>query len=233
MAKHSHDSVIAEIQRGLFALQDLKYKAFISKLIPTLPEDVFIGVRTPALRKFAAGLKGEEQAAILNGLPHQYYEENQIHGFIIEKVKDFAEALRLTEGFLPYIDNWATCDQRTPKVFSKHPEVMYQHILRWLKSDHEFTQRYAMGLLMSNYMDKHFKIEHLDLLASHDSEAYYVKMMVAWYFSMALVKQYEATLPYLERSVMEKWTHNKAIQKAIESYQISDEQKAYLRTLRK
>ena len=165
-------------------------------------------------------------------LPHTYYEENNLHGFLIETIRDYYAAANAIEAFLPYIDNWATCDLMSPKVFKKHLPELYEKILVWLNSDETYTVRFGIGMLMSFYLDEHFHPEMLELVAGIRSDEYYINMMIAWYFATALAKQYDAALPYIQNQRLEKWTHNKAIQKAIESYRISDDTKAYLRTLK-
>jgi len=225
----------ALIEQRLVALRDEGYRAFNSKLIPTVDPGRVIGIRVPALRQLARELKRDEPAAcraFLDTLPHRYHEEDNLHGFLIELEPDFARALRLTEAFLPHVDNWATCDLFSPKVFKKHPEEMLATARRWVDSEQPYTRRYGIGLLLSNYLDARFRPELLELVADVRSEHYYVRMMVAWYFATALAKQHEAALPYIVGRRLERWTHNKAIQKAIESRRITDEQKAMLRTLK-
>jgi 3-methyladenine DNA glycosylase AlkD len=222
-----------EIQRRLFELQDLKYKEFHCKLMPTVNPETVIGVRTPNLRKLAKEYsKTPEALEFLEILPHKYYEENNLHGFLIETIRYYDSAIDAVDTFLPYIDNWATCDLISPKVFKKHLPELYEKIKAWLKSDRTYTVRFGIGMLMSFYLDDNFKPEMLELVAGVRSEEYYINMMIAWYFATALAKQYDAALPYIREQRLEKWTHNKAIQKALESYRISDETKAYLRTLK-
>lgn len=217
----------------LTALRDEGYAAFIAKLIPTMDPGRIIGVRTTALRALARQLRGTPQAEqLLSTLPHACYEEDQLHAALIAFEKDIDNALRLTEAFLPYIDNWATCDSFTPGVFKKHPEQMLKRVRAWLKSPHVYTQRYAIGVLMSCFLDEHFDAAHLELVADHHSDEYYVHMMRAWYFATALTKQYEAAVPYIAQRRMDRRTHLKSIQKAVESRLISDERKAYLKSLR-
>lgn len=221
------------VQTRLFELQDLKYRDFNSKLIPTVDRSTVIGVRTPELRKFAkAFAKTPEAAEFLQILPHKYYEENNLHGFLIENMKDYDQAIAALDAFLPYVDNWATCDLMRPKVFKKHMPELREQIKIWIASDHTYTVRFGIEMLMSFYLDEPFQPEYLEWVAGVKSEEYYVNMMIAWYFATALAKQYDATLPYIQQCRMEPWTHNKAIQKAIESYRITDEQKAYLRSLK-
>lgn len=221
-----------EITSRLFEMQDLKYRDFQAKLMPTVDKDMIIGVRTPLLRQFAKELKKEGTEDFLDSLPHAYYEENNLHGFIVSEIKDYGEAVRRMDEFLPFVDNWATCDSTSPKVFKKHKTELLAEIDRWLASDRVYTIRFGIEMLMSFYLDGDFKPEYLDKVAAVSHEDYYVKMMAAWFFATALAKQYDATLPYIEKRVLEPWTHNKSIQKAVESYRITDEQKAYLRTLK-
>ena len=226
-------NIEAEVRRRLFELQDLKYKEFASKLMPTVNPETVIGVRTPALRKLAREFAQRPEAGeFLKILPHGYYEENNLHGFLIETIKDYAAALAAVDEFLPYIDNWATCDLISPKIFKNHLPELYEKIKVWLISDQTYTVRFGIGMLMSFYLDDAFRPEILELVAAIRSEEYYINMMIAWHFATALAKQYEAAVPYIQEQRLEKWTHNKAIQKAVESYRISDEAKAYLRTLK-
>lgn len=221
------------LREKLFALQDLKYREFNSKLMPTVDPETVIGVRTPDLRKLAKEFAKTPQAAeFMKCLPHEYYEENNVHGFIIETIKDYDEAIAQLEIFLPYIDNWATCDLISPKVFKKHLPELLEKIKEWTKSGETYTVRFGIEMLMSHYLDAEFKAEYLEIPASVKSDEYYVNMMIAWYFATALAKQYDAALPYIENARLDKWTHNKAIQKAVESYRITAEQKAYLKTLK-
>lgn len=226
-------SCTEDIQRRLFELQDLRYKGFQCKLMPTVDPETVIGVRTPDLRKLAKEYaKTPESSEFLEILPHTYYEENNLHGFLIETIKDYEAAASAVDMFLPYIDNWATCDLMSPKVFKKHLPELYEKIKVWLKSDRTYTVRFGIEMLMSFYLDENFQPEMLELVAGLRSDEYYINMMIAWYFATALAKQYDAALTYIQEQRLEKWTLNKAIQKAIESYRISDESKAYLRTLK-
>ena len=216
-------------------MQDVQYRDFNSKLIPTVDPHLMIGIRTPLLRKFAKELfktEPEQAAAFMHDLPHRYFEENNLHAFLIENIKDFNAAMDETEKFLPFIDNWATCDSFAPPIFKKHPDAVYKKILEWIRSKHAYTVRYAIGLLLSNYLDELFKPEMLKIVSSVESQEYYVNMMIAWYFSFALIKQYDAAVPYIEKRTMAPFTHNKSIQKALESRRIPDDTKAYLRTLK-
>lgn len=221
------------IREQLFELKDEKYKDFHKKLIPTVDENTVIGIRTPVLRKFAKEFSASPEAeTFIKALPHQYYEENNLHGFLIEREKDYDKCISLLDEFLPYIDNWATCDLISPKVFAKHKGELIEKIKEWMASDRTYTIRFGMEMLMTHYLDEDFKPEYLDMVASVRSEEYYVNMMIAWFFATALAKQYAASLPYIENQRMDRWTHNKTIQKSIESYRISAEQKQYLRSLK-
>lgn len=227
-----HD-IKTSVQARLFALQDLKYKDFQCKLIPTVAPDRVIGVRTPELRKLAKELfKEPETAEFLNTLPHQYYDENNLHGFVIEQIKDYNTAVAAIDAFLPYVDNWATCDLISPKVFKKHRPELLNEIQRWMASDRTYTIRFGIEMLMTHFLDENFAPEYLALVAGIHTEEYYVNMMIAWYFATALAKQWDAVIPYIRQNRLDKWVHNKAIQKAVESYRITDAQKAELRTLR-
>lgn len=221
------------ILQKLQELSDLGYRDFQAKLMPTVAKETIIGVRTPAMRALAKELKGTELASnFLKELPHQYFDENQLHAFLINELKDYDECLQELERFLPYVDNWATCDQLSPKVLKKQPEATLEAIRKWMASEHVYTIRFGMEMLMSFYLDAWFKPEYLVWVAADRNDEYYVKMMVAWFFATALAKQYEATVPYLEQRLLPEWSHKKAIQKACESYRITKEQKEYLRTLK-
>ena len=217
-----------ELLQRLFALQDAKYQAFQAKLIPNIAPERIIGVRTPELRKLAKQVGDDFKKE----LPHRYFEENQIHSFMLEREKDFDKAISDVEAFLPYVDNWATCDQLSPKVFSKHKGELLPYVRRWLGSEHTYTIRFGMGMLMQHFLDDAFAPEYPELVAAVQSEEYYVRMMQAWYFATALAKQYHAVLPYVENYRLEKWTHYKAIQKSVESYRITPEQKEHLKGFR-
>lgn len=217
--------------------KDDKYALFQSSLIPNVPPESIIGVRTPVLRKVAKELiqnnvPGVSLTHFLKELPHRYFEENQLHGFVISDINDFQKCIMELEKFLPYMDNWATCDQTSPKVFQNNKEKLMPYILKWVNSNHTYTVRFAIGMLMRHFLGNDFKTEHLEIVAGVSSEEYYVKMEIAWYMATALAKQWESTIPYLENYRLEKWVHNKTIQKAIESYRISQEQKDYLRQLK-
>lgn len=217
----------------LFEMKDESYKEFNKKLIPNVNEDLIIGVRTPELRKYAKEIfKSELREPFLQSLPHKYYEENNLHAFIIEEFRDFERVIYETERFLPYIDNWATCDMFRPKIYKKNADKLEGYIRKWIKSNKVYTLRYAIGLLLSYYLDSEFSSEYLSMVASVKSQEYYVNMMIAWYFQIAIAKQYNSAISYLENRRLDKWTHNKAIQKCIESYKISVETKEYLRGLK-
>lgn len=222
------------ITEKLFALQDLEYKKFHSKLMPTINSDVIIGVRTPDLRKLTKELKGTSEAEqFLTELPHHYYEENNLHGFLLETIKDFDACITALNAFLPYMDNWATCDMMAPKVLKKDLPKLYEWVKLWIASGETYTIRFGVNMLMKYYLDEAFLPDYPELVASIRSEEYYIKMVVAWYFATALAKQYEAVLPYLLEHRLDVWTHNKTIQKAVESYRITPEQKAFLKTLKR
>ncbi|WP_408070654.1 DNA alkylation repair protein [Butyrivibrio sp. JL13D10] len=222
-----------EIRKELFKLQDVKYRDFQVKLIPGKDIDTMIGVRTPDLRKYAKSLvKREDIGDFLSDVPHRYFDEDQIHAFVISEIKDFEKCMEETEKFLPYVDNWATCDQMSPKVFKKHKTELLSAISSWIISDKTYTVRFAIGMLMQHFLDEDFDISYPEMVAKVRSKEYYVNMMIAWYFATALAKQYDATLPFIEEHRLSDWTHNKAIQKSIESYRITKEQKDYLRSLK-
>lgn len=224
---------VDEICAQLFALQDKEYQAFYSRLMPTLPPETVIGVRVPLLRKLARQLAGTKQAeAFLQCLPHFYYEENALHVFLLEPVRDYDKALAATERFLPYVDNWAVCDSFSPKVFAQHKTELLAAVRCWLGSSEVYTVRYGIGMLMRYYLDDVFRPEYLAWVAAVHSEEYYINMMRSWYFATALAKQPAATLPWLTEKRLDVWTHNKTIQKAVESRRIAPEQKQVLRALR-
>ncbi|MBQ2754394.1 MAG: DNA alkylation repair protein [Clostridia bacterium] len=216
--------------RELFELQDLKYRDFHSKLMPTIDKDTVIGVRVPALRKLAKEVfNNGGYGEFLKALPHRYYEENNLHAFLIEQITDFNLCIEETEKFLPFIDNWATCDMFRPKIFKNHKTELLKRIKVWIKSKETYTVRFAIGMLMVHYSDNDFKKEYAELVAGVKSDGYYVNMMIAWYFATLLWKQYDIILPYIENNVLPLWVHNKTIQKATESYRITKEQKEYLK----
>ena len=221
------------LQDQLFALQDKSYADFQSKLLPTVARETVIGVRTPDLRKMAKQVSKTPAAQeFIQALPHRYFEENQLHAFILSEEKDFNISITNLELFLPYVDNWATCDQLSPKCFKRHTYELLPYIRKWLKSRHTYTVRFGMGMLMRYYLDGEFKQEYLEWVASVKSDEYYIRMMQAWFFATALAKQWDATLPFINQRRLHPWTHNKAIQKATESYRITAEQKELLKTLR-
>ncbi len=221
------------VREKLFALQDLKYREFHSKLMPTVDSDLVIGVRTPELRRFAkAFIKTDMAEEFLTLLPHKYYEENNLHAFLLCEIGDYSELIRKLNEFLPYVDNWATCDMMRPKVFRKHPTELLTEIEKWMQSDEPYTVRFGIEMLMIHFLDEKFDPAFPERVSRVKSDEYYVKMMVAWYFATALAYRYDAILPYFKNKILDEWTHNKAIQKAIESYRITDEQKGYLKTLK-
>ena len=222
-----------EIVEELFRLRDKDYRLMQAKIIPTVDADRIIGVRTPALRALAKRLvKDPEIGGFLSCVPHLYFDEDQLHAFVISQEKDFDKCAAEVDAFLPFMDNWATCDQLSPKVFKKEPEKLLPYITTWIKSDKTYTVRFAIGMLMQHFLDENFDTKYVDMVSAVKSEEYYVKMMIAWYFATALAKQYELVLPYLEQKRLETWVHNKTIQKSIESYRITGEQKAYLKSLK-
>ena len=222
------------IRERLFQMQDMKYKEFQSRLIPTVDPDTVIGVRIPAMRKLTKELSGSEGIEeFISELPHKYYEENILHGLIIEKCRDFGRLVQLLDEFLPYVDNWAVCDILSPKLFKKYPEEAINEIRRWIDDDAPYTKRFGIEMLMSFYLDDNFKEEYLELVSTIRSDEYSGNMRISWFFATALAKQWDAAVKYLEEGRLGRWTHNKTIQKAIESYRITDEQKSYLRTLKK
>ena len=226
-------AVIDNVQKELFAMQDTGYRDFHMKLMPTVDPERVIGVRTPALRAFAKKYgKTEEAKQFLKVLPHQYYEENNLHGLLLEQGKDYEKCVKDLDLFLPYVDNWATCDLLALHMMKKHRDIFIREIYRWMESDKPYIIRFGISMLMRHYLDEGFKPEYPEKVAAIRSEEYYVNMMRAWYFATALAKQYEKILPFLEEQRMDIWTHNKTIQKSIESYRITQEQKDHLRTLR-
>ena len=221
------------LQKQLFELQDLKYRDFHSKLLPGIDKEKIIGIRTPQLRKFAKEFaKTEEEVLFLQELPHTYYEENNLHMMLVSWMKDYGACLKEVRRFLPYIDNWATCDLPLPKCFEKHKTELLTEIQSWIMDTHTYTIRYGIGVLMRLYLDEAFSPEFPELVAQVRSEEYYVNMMIAWYMSTALAKQWETIIPYIEQKKLPEWVHRKTIQKAVESYRITPEQKAYLKTFR-
>ena len=223
----------SKLYRKMYDLQDLKYRDMQIRIIPTVEPESVIGVRTPELRAMAKELlKAGEYKDFLEDLPHKYFEENQLHAFIISGIKDLRECMEELEKFLPYVDNWATCDQMSPKIFKKHRKVLFAHIKEWIRSDKTYTVRFGVGMLMKHLLDDDYDPKYPEMIAGLRSEEYYVNMMIAWYFATALAKQYESILPYIEQKRLDDWTHNKAIQKSLESRRIGDEQKLYLKSLK-
>ena len=222
-----------KIENELFKLQDKKYQEFQAKLIPTRNPNTIIGVRTPELRKYAKDLlKNNEYKEFLKELPHKYFDENQLHAFIISGIKDYDECINYVNQFLPYIDNWATCDQMSPKIFKKNHDILLKEIKNWIKSKETYIIRFGIGMLMQHFLDEDFNPEYLEWVSNIESKEYYVNMMIAWYFATALAKKYEVTISYIENKRLDSWCHNKTIQKAIESYRITPEQKEYLKSLK-
>ncbi len=226
-------SYIENLEKQLFEMQDLKYRDFHSKLLPGIDRETIIGIRTPMLRKFTKEFaKTLEAELFLKDLPHRYYEENNMHMMIISWIKDYGVCLKEVKKLLPYVNNWATCDLPAPKCFAKHKEELLPEIRNWISSGETYTIRYGTGMLMNFYLDEDFRPEYLKLAADIRSEEYYVNMMIAWYLATALAKQWEATIPYIEERCLPEWVHRKTIQKAVESYRITPEQKAYLKSFR-
>lgn len=221
------------VRKSLLQMQDKGYRDFHSKLMPQTDPDTIIGVRMPQLRKFCKEFsKTPQSQEFMDILPHEYYEENNLHGLLIENIRDYERCMYELERFLPYIDNWATCDLIAPKVFSKHKEELLVHIRKWLGSGHVYTVRFGIGMLMRHYLDDDYRREYPDMVSGLRSDEYYINMMTAWYFATALAKQYDEVLPYIENRKLDVWTHNKTIQKARESRRVSQEHKDYLNTLR-
>lgn len=216
------------MKERLFALQDLTYKAFNARLLPTVDPDTIIGVRVPQLRALAKTICMED----LGPLPHKYYEENCLHAFCIEQIREFDRCVAELEAFLPYVDNWAVCDGMRPKCFQKNKQALLEKIRSWLQSQHPYTVRFAIEMLMTHYLDEAFCEDYPRMVSLVDSNEYYVNMMIAWYFATALAKQYDGVIGYLRSRSLPPWVHRKTIQKAVESFRISAEQKAYLRTLK-
>ncbi len=217
----------------LMEVKDDKYKSFQAKLVPNINPDTILGIRTPEMRKIAKELfESNDYDSFLNELPHKYYEENLIHFFVISMIKDFEKCIKEVERFLPYVDCWPVSDQATPKSFRKNHDKLLSYIKKWIKSKHIYTARFGIRMLMNEYLGDDFKKEYLDLVVSVKSDDYYLKMMVAWYFATALAKKYDETISIFENHVLDEWVHKKAIQKAIESYRVSDEHKKYLRSLK-
>lgn len=224
---------LTKLQKQLFELQDLKYRDFHSKLMPETDKETVIGIRTPVLRKFAKEFAGTSEAeAFLRQLPHRYYEENNLHMMLITGKKDYEKCMEEIQRFLPCIDNWATCDYPAPKCFARHKDQVLEEAKRWISSGETYVIRYGIGMLMRLFLDEDFSSEYLEMAAAVQSQEYYVNMMIAWYFATALAKQWDATVPYIEHHKLPDWVHRKTIQKAVESYRITPEQKEYLKGFR-
>ncbi len=223
-----------QLREQLYSLKDEQYKSFQSKLIPSINPDTMIGVRTPQLKKIATAMvKEAKYQEFLKELPHAYFEENQIHGFIIAQIKDWKECVKEVNYFLPYVDNWATCDQLTPKIFKTHKEELLKEIPLWFEAKEEYTVRFGIKMMMDHFLEKDFSPKYPQIISKIQRQEYYIRMMVAWYFATALAKQYEQILPFFTEGRLEPWIHKKALQKAVESQRISPEQKEYLKVLRK
>ena len=217
----------------LIGVKDDTYREFQVKLVPNIPPETVLGVRTPELRKIAREVFGSpDRDTFLNDLPHRYYEENLIHFFVISMIRDFDACVQAVDAFLPYVDCWPVSDQSTPKVFTRNHPKLLPHIRRWIASDSVYTARFGIRMLMNEFLGEDFRKEYPELVASKKGEDYYLKMMIAWYFATALAKQYAETVPYFENRRLDEWTHRKAIQKAVESYRVTDEHKEYLKSLR-
>jgi 3-methyladenine DNA glycosylase AlkD len=227
-------SINEEIINELKNICDPKYRDFQAKLIPNVDKESVIGVRTPALRKYAKQLVNREDIAdFLDKLPHGSFDENQLHAFIVSEIKDYEECLARVDRFLPYVDNWATCDQMSPKIFKKNRTRLLTSIKGWIDSDKTYVVRFGIGMLMEHFLDEDYDPSYPEIVCNIRSEEYYVNMMMAWYFATALAKQYDSVIHYIEDNRLDVWTHNKTIQKSVESYRISDEQKAYLKSLKR
>jgi len=221
------------IREDLFRMQDKDYRDFQAKLIPGKDPENMIGVRTPGLRKYAKQLvNAEDISSFLTDLPHLYFDEDQLHAFIISEIKDYDRCVYEVNRFLTFIDNWATCDQLSPKVFKKHRGELIEQIKAWIGSDLTYTKRFGIGMLMQHFLDEDYDPAFPEMIAQIRSDEYYVNMMIAWYFATALAKQYSSVIPFVENRRLDVWTHNKTIQKAVESYRITSEQKEYLKSLK-
>ena len=221
-----------KIKEYLFSKQDLKYRAFTLPLLPNIDEKTFIGVRLPDIKKYAKELDNESKNGFLKSLPHQYHEENILHAFILSSIKDYDEYINKVNEFLPFVTNWSTSDTLCNKYLLKHKEQLVKEVYKWLKSDEIYRVRYAIKCLMNYYLGEDFKQEHLERVREVKLEDYYVKMMIAWYLATGLAKNYEQFVKAIEEKWFDNFTHNKAIQKAVESYRVCDEHKTYLKTLK-
>ena len=225
--------ITEEIRKELYKNQDEDYRKLQAKIIPSVDIARIIGVRTPILRKYAKDLsKREGLGEFLAVLPHEFFDEDQLHAFILSEMKDYDRCLDEVRRFLPFVNNWATCDQMSPKVFKKHRAELLTAIDEWISSSETYTIRFGIGMLMEHFLDDDFDPKYPKMIAKLRSDEYYVNMMIAWYFATALAKQYDAVLPYIEKKKLDVWTHNKAIQKSVESYRITPEQKEYLKGLK-
>ena len=221
------------VYERLAACGSKAYRDFQSNLVPNIPKETILGVRTPDLRRIAKEISGTAEAdAFLAELPHAYYEENLVHFFLIALIRDFDECAEAVETFLPYVNCWPVCDQSSPKVFAKNHGSLLPLIKKWIGSDHVYTARFGIRMLMNEFLEDDFSPEYLEWVAAVNGEDYYIKMMVAWYFATALAKRYDDSIIYIENRRLEPWTHRKAIQKALESFRVSEEHKEYLKTLR-
>ena len=218
------------IQNELFKLQDIKYRDFHARLMPNIAKDAIIGVRVPQLRALAKEVK-PMSADFFAGLPHKYYEENNLHAILLSEIRDFDSCIKELERFLPYVDNWATCDIMKPKVFKKNKDRLLPEIEKWLDSEHEYTVRFAIGMLMTHFLDDAFEEKYLERVSAVSSDKYYINMMIAWFFATALAKKWDSAVKYFEENRLAEWVHNKAVQKAAESFRITKEQKEYLRNI--
>ncbi|MCR4945853.1 MAG: DNA alkylation repair protein [Lachnospiraceae bacterium] len=225
--------ISVSVYEMLLEVKDDKYRDFQAKLVPNISPDTIIGVRTPDMRKIAKEVFNSDlKDGFLAELPHRYYEENLVHFFVVALIKDFDECIEAVEAFLPYIDCWPVSDQATPKSFKKQHERLLPYIRKWIASEHVYTARFGIRMLMNEYLGDDFREEYLSLVASKQGEDYYLKMMVAWYFATALAKRYDESVRYIEEKKLDEWVHKKAIQKALESYRVTEEHKVYLKSLR-
>ncbi len=217
----------------LIKVKDDTYHDFQVKLVPNIPPETILGVRTPEMRKIAKEVfASPDRDAFLQDLPHRYYEENLIHFFVISMIRDFDSCIEAVENFLPYVDCWPVSDQATPKAFAKNHPKLLPYIRKWIASEHVYTARFGIRMLMNEFLGDDFKKEYPELVANKKGDDYYLKMMSAWYFATALAKKYDETIPFFEERRLDEWVHKKAIQKAIESYRVSEEHKQYLKSLR-
>ena len=217
----------------LIEVKDDGYREFQAKLVPNIPPETILGVRTPQMRAIAKEVfEGPDRDAFLNDLPHKYYEENLIHFFVLSMIRDFSECVQAVETFLPYVDCWPVSDQATPRSFKKDHQKLLPYIKKWIASEHVYTARFGIRMLMNEFLGDDFREEYLKIVASKKGEDYYLKMMVAWYFATALAKRYDESVRYFEDRRLDEWVHRKAIQKAVESYRVTEEHKEYLKSLR-